>query len=184
MRKLVAEFLVVATLFLFSAWGLWLFAVSQLAVPPDPEQQDRSYTEDSYELTWNVCGWFKFACDDGASVEENSGSDSSAEKKHKQIKQTGNPDLFAQEGMWRAANTLVWFTLGQIFIGAGTIYLVFRTFRVQKQELEATQYASMLQLRPYLSFVSAIAKRNNSHIAQFHPHSVEVFITIKNTGLS
>ena len=59
-------------------------------------------------------------------------------------------DLNAQEGMWRAANYLVVLTFFQIFIGLGTVILVWRTFWVQRNELDATNKANQITLQPYL----------------------------------
>ena len=58
-------------------------------------------------------------------------------------------DLNAQEGMWRAANYLAVLAFLQLFITCITAIYLYRTFRVQKDELDTTKQASTLQLRPY-----------------------------------
>ena len=91
---------------------------------------------------------------------------------------TQNQDLAAQQGMWGSAVALVLLTLGQIVVGLLTLGLVYNTFRVQKGELEATNEANRLQLRPYLSLESF-----DINVIGHHTNcSAYLTITIKNTG--
>lgn len=87
-------------------------------------------------------------------------------------------DLVAQQGMWGSAVALVFLTLGQIVVGLLTLGLVYNTFRVQKGELEATNEANRLQLRPYLSLesfeINVIGHHSNC--------TAYLTIKVKNTG--
>lgn len=90
-------------------------------------------------------------------------------------------DLNAQEGMWRAANYLVVLTFFQIFIGLGTVILVWRTFWVQRDELGATKQANILQLTPYIEIpnVRITYIHNLSHVLE-----LRIALDIKNVGFS
>ena len=88
-------------------------------------------------------------------------------------------DVTAQEGMWRAAIHLVVLTFFQICLGFVTILLVWNTFRVQREELDATKKANTLQLQPYLEITGFQVKWMG---IWENMGWIDIFIDIKNIG--
>lgn len=156
MRKSPVKELVLPGLaLLFSYLALNSWVESQLSVPPNTDQYKHSSSEQRNKFTRYACRFVNLTCDYKATKKDSNNRKITTSEKNQQLNHSTFADLSAQEGMWRAANTLVWLTLGQILMGAGTIYLVFRTFQVQKDELDQTKVANTLQLKPYFKFVEA-----------------------------
>lgn len=107
-------------------------------------------------------------------------------------------DLYAQEGMWRAANLLVVLTYIQVCVGGLTAFYLVMTFRTQRSELgqarrtadaaesesalEVTRSATVLEMKPYLKVLSCefdevVALDNGTFATSF-------VVTIKNCGKS
>ena len=62
-------------------------------------------------------------------------------------------DINAQEGMWRAANALVFLTYIQVIVGGATVLLVIFTYKTQRRELHAANRAAdvaELASKPYV----------------------------------
>ena len=103
--------------------------------------------------------------------------------KNKDTKIESPRDIAAQEGMWGAAVALVLLTIGQIFVGLITLGLVYNTFKVQSDELDATKETNALQLRPW--FKLGIRSKSPSAIkypVSFDDIPITYKVTIKNIG--
>lgn len=181
MRKpLFAElaFLALVLILIYSALSIWVSV--ELSQPPSSYKYQHQNSEKRNEFARYACRFVNLTCDYKTTENNSKSSDPSNNKVDQRSADPLDPDLFAQQGMWRAANTLVWLTLIQVLMGATTIYIVFRTFGVQSKELEATKDANALQLKPYLEFESCKIT-GGGFIPEFTP-SVQIHLIIKNIG--
>ena len=87
----------------------------------------------------------------------------------------GDPDLASQEGMWRAANTLVWLTFLQIIVGSLTLIFLVWTLMTQREELDEARNMTRSTRAYVLKDEFSVAPANNFATAV-------VTLTIKNFG--
>lgn len=147
--RYIAAVLIVATVVVgLGAWKLYV----ELSDPNKPNQDQHTHAEHKGTITQDITSiMLQESGQKTASNDNKKPSKATSEQIYSYTKSSGDPDLAAQRGMWKAANALVWLTFGQIFIGLITIGLVGGTFCVQKGELNETKKANRLQIQPYLA---------------------------------
>lgn len=87
---------------------------------------------------------------------ENKRGDEKAQEKNATTKQLFQEsekdrlDIYAQEGMWRAANYLLVTTVLTAVLSGFALLFIYRTYNAQRDELIETRKANALGLKPYL----------------------------------
>ena len=95
-------------------------------------------------------------------------------------------DIYAQEGMWRAANFLLIVTLVTFVVSAFALLFLYKTFRAQSEDLsvareslKAAKLSNILELRPYLSIKDVEVEANG---LDYHCAGFRVSFVISNDG--
>ena len=118
-----------------------------LSKPPSKHDQERTHTEHEAEsYTESPGSWFVLSENhesEGSDEPESSKESKKTSRNHSVVIHENNPDIAAQEGMWRAANTLVWLTFLQMLIGTGTLVFLIRTLNTQKEELNEARNVTL-----------------------------------------
>lgn len=86
----------------------------------------------------------------------------------------GDSDLLAQEGMWKAANTLVWLTFLQMIIGIGTLGFLAWTLITQRSELKEARNVTLAQ-RAWMIF-------EGGNILNIEDNAILINLVFRNCG--
>lgn len=99
---------------------------------------------------------------------DENGCDSASRDRKRNEFNKDKRDLNAQEGMWRAANALVFLTLVQMCVVAATLWYLRETYRTQRSELDqARRAADAAEISAKGMCVVKVVKHLNSYSPEF-----------------